>query len=56
MNYTEKTKRIEQIIKEISDENVDPATIISKIEEAKKLISECQEQLTSIENELNDRQ
>ncbi len=56
MNYTEKTKRIERIIKEISDESIDPATIISKIEEAKKLINECQEQLTSIEKELNVRE
>ena len=54
MNYTEKTKRVEEIIAEINSGTTDPGAIIAKIEEAKKLIAECQTELTALEKNLDE--
>lgn len=53
MNYTEKTKRVEEIIAEINSGTTDPSAIIAKIEEAKRLIAECQAELTNLEKNLD---
>lgn len=51
MEYNEKIRRIEEIIGEINSGEVDPAEIMKKIEEAKKLLKECEKQLKKLEND-----
>ncbi|MCQ2329668.1 MAG: exodeoxyribonuclease VII small subunit [Paludibacteraceae bacterium] len=48
MEYNERIERIEEIIGEINSGNVDPVEIMKKIEEAKKLLKECEKQLKQL--------
>ena len=48
MEYNERIERIEEIIEEINSGEVDPAEIMKKIEEAKKLLKECEKQLKQL--------
>lgn len=51
MEYNEKILRIEEIIGEINSGDVDPANIIKKIQEATKLLKECEKQLKGLKTE-----
>ncbi len=48
MEYNKRIERIEEIIEEINSGEVDPAEIMKKIEEAKKLLKECEKQLKQL--------
>lgn len=52
MTYTEKLRRVDEIINLINTGNIDPASIIDLISEARKLISECSGELTKLEEEM----
>jgi len=49
MEYNEKILRIEEIISEINSGEIDPAEIMKKIDEATKLLKECEDQLKGLE-------
>lgn len=48
MEYNEKIAKVEAIISEINSGEVDPATIIKKINEATTLLKECESQLKGL--------
>ncbi|MCQ2344924.1 MAG: exodeoxyribonuclease VII small subunit [Paludibacteraceae bacterium] len=52
MTYTEKLKRVEEIINLVNSGNIDPAAMIVHIKEAQKLIAECSDELTKLEEEM----
>lgn len=54
MTYSEKLKRVEEIINLINSGNIDPSTMITQIREAQKLITECQNELTLLEKDLTN--
>ena len=52
MKYTEKIRRIEEIIGQINSGRIDPSEIIKLIEEGQKLINECSAELVTLEEKL----
>ena len=53
MNYEEAFKELQQISKEIENENVSVDQLAEKVKRAAELIAFCQEKLRSTESEVN---
>ena len=53
INFEEKVKELEQIINELESGEIDLEDSIEKYTKAMKLVSECDEKLKSIEEQVN---